>query len=44
MEDNEGIKYVRYDNFTAVLLEAFKEQQSQIKELQEEIAKIRKQL
>ncbi len=34
MEDNEGIKYVRYDNFTAVLLEAFKEQQSQIEVLQ----------
>ncbi len=34
MEDKEGIKYVRYDNFTAVLLEAVKEQQLQIKELQ----------
>ena len=43
MEDNEGIKYVRYDNFTAVLLEAIKEQQSQIEALQGEIEEIKKQ-
>ncbi len=37
MENNEGIKYIRYDNFTAVLLEAIKEQQAQIKELQAKV-------
>ncbi|MDP8292921.1 MAG: tail fiber domain-containing protein [Candidatus Orphnella occulta] len=37
MENNEGIKYVRYGNFTAVLLEAFKEQQSQIEDLQAKV-------
>ena len=40
--DSEGMKAVAYANLVAPLIEAVKEQQTQIKELQQEIEKLKK--
>jgi hypothetical protein len=40
--DTEGYKAVAYDKLTAVLIEAFKEQQNQINELKAEITNLKK--
>ncbi len=42
-EDGKGTKYVAYSKLTAVLIEAIKEQQETISELQERIEKLEKQ-
>ena len=39
--DNEGYKSLVYDRFTAVLLEAIKEQQKEIEALKKEIAAVK---
>ena len=42
--DNEGYKSVAYDKFTAVLLEAIKEQQQQIEDLNKKVVALEKKL
>lgn len=39
--DNDVYKAIAYDQFTAVLLEAIKEQQQEIEELRREVAKLK---
>ncbi len=43
VHENNGQKYLEYGNITAVLVEAIKDQQKQIEQLQEEIKTLKKQ-